>query len=298
LHYVCFGTHENRNPNPLFDTEYYLSHNAEVVASGSNPLVHYLRSGAEERRNPSAFFDTGYYLDKYSDVAESGLNPLQHYFLHGAKSMRNPHPLIESLRNVTEPNPGDYVEGRSWLQEGVGVSGVVGRPRQFHQRRMIRFEWDKGGWNNIRMQAEVMVGLAAQYKRALILPQSDKWTLISADEAHLFDYFDEQAFRAAVPVLPPDTRAEDEWTVPEDLAAINTFRLKRAGFQQQQGRECWYFPKKTRMFGWYPNVLGSDPALYALVHRAFRVRTDLIDMAMGHLQQHELEPGGYLMKSS
>lgn len=294
LHYVCFGTHENRNPNPFFDTEYYLSHNLDVVESGSNPLVHYLRYGAKERRNPSPFFDTGHYFDKYPDVSESGLNPLQHYLQHGAETVRTPNPLFENLRNVTEPNPGDYAQGRSWLQEGIGVSGLVGPPRQIQPQRSIRFEWDKGGWNNIRMQAEVMVGLAAQYDRALILPQPDQWTLISADEAHLFDYFDEDAFRAEVSVLPSVARVEDEWQVPEDLAAINTVRLKRATFQRQQGRECWYFPKRTRMFGCYSSVLGSDSSLYALVHRAFRIRTDLLDMAMELLQEHHLKPGGYL----
>jgi len=78
LHYVLFGAPVNKNPNSLFDTEYYRDSNPDVGRSGQNPLLHYLRHGAQKRLNPGPFFDTGYYLDRNPAVAGSGLNPLLH----------------------------------------------------------------------------------------------------------------------------------------------------------------------------------------------------------------------------
>jgi hypothetical protein len=41
-------------------------------------------------------------------------------------------------------------------------------------------------------------------------------------------------------------------------------------------------------------VLGSDTGHYALMHRAFRVRADLLDKATQLLEVHGLKPGGFL----
>jgi len=294
LHYVLYGASVSKNPNPLFDTEYYRDHNPDVAQSGRNPLAHFIHHGARNRLNPGPFFDTGYYLDKNPAIADSGLNPLLHYFRHGRQEGRNPHPLIDALCNVPEPLAVDHAEGREWFQRGLGTSPVrVPRPAQ-RPDRVIRFEWDIGGWNNIRMQAEVMVCLAARYDRALILPAAEQWYLIPGSHSHLFDYFDEAAFRAAVPVLPSDTQIDDEWEVPAKLAAFSTIRLNREEYLRQQNRESWYFPKVTRMFGWFASVLGSDTGDYALIHRAFRLRADLLDKASQLLEVHGLKPGGFL----
>ena len=294
LHYVLFGAFAGKNPNPLFDTEYYRDNIPGADRSGQNPLAHYLRQGARNRLNPGPFFDTGYYVDNYPEVISSGLNPLLHYFRNGKQDGCDPHPVTASLSCVEEPRAVDWSVGRSWFQQGLGTSSAAGA-RPVHRRdRIIRFDWDPGGWNNIRMQAEVLVCLAARYDRALVLPAPDQWYLIPGGHSHLFDYFDEAAFRAAVPVLPPDTRVEDEWEVPASLASINAVRLNREAYRHHQDRESWYFPRTTRMFGCFSSVLGSDASHYALIHQAFRLRADLIDRTLQLLEIHGLMPGGYL----
>jgi hypothetical protein len=45
------GWHEGRNPNRIFNTSGYLSHNADVAA-GMNPLDHSLMFGIYEGRTP------------------------------------------------------------------------------------------------------------------------------------------------------------------------------------------------------------------------------------------------------
>jgi len=294
LHYVLFGARQAKNPNALFDTEYYRDGNPEVLESRRNPLAHYLCIGAERGLNPGPSFDTDYYLDRNPEVEDSGLDPLSHYFQCGRAAGRSPNPLVATIGRVDLPHEADFAEGRAWLQQGLGISSAGAPLPALRPDRIIRFEWDRGGWNNVRMAAEVMVCLAARFGRALVLPDPDCWYLIPGDDTHLFDYFDEAAFRAAVPTLPSATLMEDEWEVPARLAAVNTVRLRTDEFRRQQHRASWYFPKTSRMFGVLATVLGSDPELYRLIHQAFRVRSDLLDLAMELLQDYGLQPGEFL----
>lgn len=76
----------------MFDDQWYLDENADVLESRVDPLRHYLEHGACEGRNPGAAFDTRFYLDTNIDVAESGMNPLLHYIRYGAVEGRRPGP--------------------------------------------------------------------------------------------------------------------------------------------------------------------------------------------------------------
>lgn len=67
----------------LFDPEYYLRRNPDVVAAGIDPVEHYLRHGAGEMRDPGPHFSTKRYLQRYPGVAKSGLNPLYHFIVRG-----------------------------------------------------------------------------------------------------------------------------------------------------------------------------------------------------------------------
>lgn len=92
--------------NPLFDSEYYLSHNKDVADAHISPIKHFLRYGAKEGRNPSDKFDVAYYLKAYPDVKASGVNPLYHYIRFGAAEGRTPKaptvslPLSDSLSSA------------------------------------------------------------------------------------------------------------------------------------------------------------------------------------------------------
>jgi hypothetical protein len=96
LHYVFHGAVEGRKPIPLFDSAWYLSQYPDVAAAGINPLVHYLNYGAPEGRQPNPLFDSAWYLSQYPDIAAVGLNPLVHYLNHGAAEGRKPSPLFDS----------------------------------------------------------------------------------------------------------------------------------------------------------------------------------------------------------
>ncbi len=89
----------------LFSSKYYRNrYYNEINGDAIKPLLHYIRRGACERKNPNPFFDTGYYLDQNPDVAASGVNPLYHYITSGAKEGREPSPYI-SMTEYMEINP-------------------------------------------------------------------------------------------------------------------------------------------------------------------------------------------------
>jgi hypothetical protein len=82
-HFNMFGWHEGRDPNAFFDTAGYLGANPQVRAAGINPMEHYHQTGWLEGRDPSASFDTTLYLIHNPDVAAAGVDPLEHYLQHG-----------------------------------------------------------------------------------------------------------------------------------------------------------------------------------------------------------------------
>lgn len=66
-----------------FDALYYLEHNAEVAASGIDPLAHFCESGWRELRKPNPDFDVWWYWVNHLDPAQETINPLIHYVLLG-----------------------------------------------------------------------------------------------------------------------------------------------------------------------------------------------------------------------
>ena len=93
LHYLDHGAAEGRDPNPLFDTRWYLAEYPDVAASGINPLVQYVSSGASEGRNPHPLFDTRWYRARHMGGVNA--NPLLHFLTAGSTELQ-PHPLFDS----------------------------------------------------------------------------------------------------------------------------------------------------------------------------------------------------------
>lgn len=296
LHYTLLGADTNKNPNAYFDTEAYRARQGEHGDQEANPLAHFLRRGATMRWPAGPRFDTGFYLDLEPQPPRD-MNPLRHYLDRGRREGRPSTRLAATMRQFPVPRPFPLDEGRRWLQKGLGTSvNSESAPKPGRNAaRFIRFDWDKGGWNNIRMQIEVMVCLAASFGRTLILPPPAEWYLIPSSRTHLFDFYDEDAFRAAIPTAaagasPP----EDEWRVPPQVSVLATVRIARNTLRAQDHREGWYFSRSTRMFGCLAGIFGSDADLYRQVHRTLRLRSDLLDAAWALIEEHDLTPGAVL----
>ncbi|WP_166372408.1 glycosyltransferase [Psychromonas sp. SA13A] len=129
--YYFLGCVKGVPPSFLFNTQYYIMNNRDVVEADINPLVHYITNGEEEGRAPCDFvdlehlknqipdsinctylayfynnetelgisahpyFDTEYYLATNNDVAEAGISPYHHFIAKGAFEGRSPRMDID-----------------------------------------------------------------------------------------------------------------------------------------------------------------------------------------------------------
>lgn len=87
-HHVSVG--RLLDPNPFFDTEWYVTKLPEAARRGNVPLLHYLAQGAGEGLDPNPDFSSVDYFRRYPDAHASGLTALEHYMLLGAKEGRDP----------------------------------------------------------------------------------------------------------------------------------------------------------------------------------------------------------------
>ena len=71
-----------------FDVAYYTSHYTFDKTKYKDSIEHYIIEGTALGYNPNPLFDTNYYLANNDDVRESGLNPFYHYLLHGKSEGR------------------------------------------------------------------------------------------------------------------------------------------------------------------------------------------------------------------
>lgn len=88
-HYLKWG-HQKYNPNPMFDTLWYLKRHPELKDQQINPLQHYLHDGESAGEPPSEKFDPAWYWDRNRDVLAAGISPMAHYLAHGAAEKRMP----------------------------------------------------------------------------------------------------------------------------------------------------------------------------------------------------------------
>lgn len=101
-HYKKHGWREGRNPNPLFDSKWYLETYLGENAD-QNPLEHYERIGWKLGLNPSAVFDANWFRKQYMS-GMPGTDPLAYYLRHAAAGGVSPHPLI-NLSAYLADNP-------------------------------------------------------------------------------------------------------------------------------------------------------------------------------------------------
>lgn len=97
FHYYTFGIKEGRIASYIFDSQYYLKNNPDLLnAFGNtgyeNAYYHFLNNGIYEGRKSSIFFEVKYYMKKYQDIQDSfGANYskiLEHFINNGIKEGR------------------------------------------------------------------------------------------------------------------------------------------------------------------------------------------------------------------
>jgi hypothetical protein len=164
--------------------------------------------------------------------------------------------------------------------------------------RAVSAERDLGGFNNIRMGAEVHLSIALKYKRRFAIPQRTHFYLVDAPAISIFDYYDEEHFRKVVPSIEyyGGDRA-NTYTVPVKYTMSDNTNF--IGFDELPDEQDWYFPFSnnggTRIFSQYTEdkIFKPNDPYISLVHRAFRVRKEIVDTAIKALVDHNLTPQGF-----
>ncbi|HEX3983187.1 MAG TPA: glycoside hydrolase family 99-like domain-containing protein, partial [Acidisoma sp.] len=110
LHYIQHGEREGRRPSILFDPGWYRE--TFHLNEGDLCLAHYLRERLTGRVNPNPDFDTDFYLTAYPDIAAAGIDAFGHFMEIGFREDRNPSSRFDTafyrnryLRHQPETNP-------------------------------------------------------------------------------------------------------------------------------------------------------------------------------------------------
>lgn len=108
-------------PHPLFDGERYLEENPAVAEVNVNPLLHYLYFGSDENRSPNLFFNVKWYRHSFLEtgagpVGEAKKEPLTDYVTGGFARGRVPGP---GLGYITRPAQRPTGHGPDLLVEAV-----------------------------------------------------------------------------------------------------------------------------------------------------------------------------------
>jgi hypothetical protein len=93
-HYREKGWREGRNPNPWFDTQWYLEQNPDVRSEDICPLDHFVRIGAAEGRRPHPMFDIEAYARRYLSGSKPIAEALLHFMTIGLDKGAAPDPRL------------------------------------------------------------------------------------------------------------------------------------------------------------------------------------------------------------
>jgi hypothetical protein len=108
--YVQVGAKAGRNPNVLFDGDWYAENNPELTGmSRLQQAEHFVTTGGSEGRSPHPFFDAAFYLESNPDVAAAGINPVVHYLGSGDAEGRRPNPYFDP----------------TWYRKAQGLKGLA-----------------------------------------------------------------------------------------------------------------------------------------------------------------------------
>ena len=86
------------DPNPYFDSDWYMSTYQDVATSGLDPLFHYVLFGKVEDRKTNPLFDPIIYLRKHPELRELQGTLLAHFIQNGAGE----HRFVTEVDNRSE----------------------------------------------------------------------------------------------------------------------------------------------------------------------------------------------------
>jgi glycosyltransferase involved in cell wall biosynthesis len=84
----------------LFDAEYYLENNKDLLDKGQAPYDHYCQTGFKLGLDPHPFFSTRHYQNEYLS-GDHSIEPIAHYLANPDAGF-DPHPLFDSISYLSQ----------------------------------------------------------------------------------------------------------------------------------------------------------------------------------------------------
>ncbi|MFT7278013.1 MAG: glycosyltransferase involved in cell wall biosynthesis [Gammaproteobacteria bacterium] len=103
--FIIKGVMSGKNPNPHFNTYYYLATNPDVAENGINPFYHYIAIGEKEGRRPVPYFSPKLYLELNPDLEGWDAPLLAHLIMAGLNEGRIYNEYVQPKADQTNADP-------------------------------------------------------------------------------------------------------------------------------------------------------------------------------------------------
>jgi glycosyltransferase involved in cell wall biosynthesis len=168
LYYIEKGWRQGDKPDPLFFTSWYVTTFSGSIKKGTTPLADYLKEGWHKKRNPNPLFDSEYYRRGNSDVVAAGDNPFIHYLNYGRFEGRNPSPFFH-IPFYKEDNPSVVKSGICPLLHYFNFGAEEGRsPNRFFDPEFYKTAYHLTGLS----RSELFVHFVEQGSRKYYRPSA------------------------------------------------------------------------------------------------------------------------------
>ena len=116
-HYLNIGIYKNFDPNPWFNSNFYINRYENLMDEAGIAIISYLENEESLTVSPSEQFNTRYYYEAYPDIKQT-TGILLHYILYGTQEQRRtfdctpPLSVEEQVRAIAdiEPQCGSFLE--------------------------------------------------------------------------------------------------------------------------------------------------------------------------------------------
>jgi len=191
----------------------------------------------------------------------------------------------------------------------LGVNNNKQPSKRPNINKIISFEWDCAGFNNVRMAFEVACSLAIIFDRTIVLPPKHHWDHMPTDsKTGLEDFYDIDTLSGYIPILSANEYMGQQvsYHVFTDIMAsrnglskeiLSELPLSYKKLSTKQEESIWFFlsckkdkDKELRIFGNFNSIFRDSPHLpkiRSVIKNGIKFRSDLLNMVPS------INPGSY-----